>query len=413
MYSRFSKNSSHAPLRRTAATLSALAVLSALTLSACGAAKDSAPPADKSSAAAAASKAPTGSGTNAPKPLPVTVATAQVKATVSQLPVDAELTSLSSPDISAEVAGVVAQVLVKPGEQVRQGQVLAVLDGADLALSAAEARAQVAQVQAQVAERARAATRASELYSKEYVSRASKDAALSELDAARAQLAAVQARARLTERSLHKTKVVAPFDGTVVDIKSAQGAYVRAGDALMHLWSAHNSVLKLKVPLDYLGEVKAGQPVTLRWAGSTLASKVLRVNPVVDLNSRSFDAHADIPAQLASFGGLRMRADIEVQGKPQLLVPAQAPQLDGVQAFVVTRQGGKAHKVPVTLGEQAHGMVAVRSGLKEGDEVVVEGAAFANEGQAVRVLLPTSPSGQPALSTNVAASSAASQGSAR
>lgn len=368
--------------------LMAVALVSALVLSACGQKEPSADAAKGASPTASASKgagAPAGKGGPGALALSVTVAKAEMGVVPTELQVDAALTSLSSPDISAEVAGKVSQVLVKPGAQVRRGQVLAILDGQDLALSAAETQAQVAQVQAQVAERQRAATRANELYAKEYVSRASRDAAVSELDAARAQLAAIQARARLSERSLNKTKVIAPFDGTVVEVKTAPGAYARVGDTLMQMWSADNSVLTLKVPLDHLGVVKTGQDVSVLWGGNVLASKVLRVNPMVDLNSRSFDVHAEIPQQLASFGGLRMRAVINVPGEPVLSIPAQAPQLDGEKSFVVTIENGKAKKVPVTLGLQSQGKVVVTYGLKEGDEVVVEGASFANQGQSLTV----------------------------
>lgn len=301
---------------------------------------------------------------------------------------DAELTSLSSPAIAAEVPGKVRQVFVRPGQEVTKGQPLVVLDDTDLALTESETRANVTQLQAQLAEKTRAAQRASELYAREYVSRSSLEAAMSEVSAAQAQVDAAQARALLAQRQRAKARVTAPFDGTVVKVSAVSGSYVRAGDVLLELWSPFGSTLRLRVPQERLWQVKPGQNVSFHWAGQQATSVVSRVSPAVSPVSRSFDVYVEVPLELAGASGLALRATLELEPRRQLMIPAQAPQLEGSQAYVVLAQEGKARRVPVQLGQQREGLVEVVSGLDEGAQVVVEGASFANDGQRLSVREP-------------------------
>lgn len=356
--------------------LSALAAAAVtVVLSGCG--EQSAKPAATSSSNVRPSTPPEG--------LAVTVISASKKDIPASLLVDAELVSLSSPSLASEVSAKVLRVLAQPGQQVRQGQLLVELDGADLYLSAEESRYQVAQLQAHLAEKTRAWSRAEELYAKEYVSRSSRDAARAELDVAQAQVSAAQARTQLSQRALGKSRVVAPFDGTVLDVRTAPGAFARAGDILLQLWSPSVSTLRVRVPQEELGKVQPGQRVSLQWENRTLVSKVARVNTAINSGSRSFEAQVEVPPELAAISGLSLRARIELASRDRLVVPAQAPQLEGAQAYLVLFQEGKAHRVAVELGEQQGGFVEIRSGLKEGAQVVVEGASFASEGQALQV----------------------------
>lgn len=365
-----------APTRRQAA-LTLAAGAAGLLLSACSGA-------DKGATKAAPAPKETAAERKAPALL-VTVAAVRSQMLSQQLTVDAELSSLSSPNIATEVSAKVQRVLVKPGEVVRKGQVLAQLEDLDLSLSAAETRAQLSQLEASLADKTRALARAEELFAKEYVSKASRDEAVFARDASRAQVDAARAKATLSERSLAKAQVVAPFDGTVLDVKTAPGAYARAGDVLFQLWSPQQSTLRLRIPQDYLGQVRPAQEVILQHGSQELKSTLTRVNTSVQAASRSFEAHAAIPQELAGVSGLSLAARIQLSPRQALVVPAQAPQLEAGKALLVLVKDGKAQKVPVELGIQQDGVVEVLAGVEEGAQVVVEGAAFANQGQPVQV----------------------------
>lgn len=360
--------------RRVAWTLSTLAVAAALT--GCGG-KDAASTARAKPQLAAASS-------TAAQPIVSTII-AGYSEVAHAVKLDAELTTLTSPDIAAEVAGKLQQMLVMPGQAVRRGQVLAVLDSTDLALSAGGAHAQAAQVRADLEEKRRTLGRNEELFAKEYISRSALDASRAAASIATEQLKVAEAQASLSGRALAKSRVVAPYDGVVTTQKAAPGAYVTAGTVLLQLWSPQGVTLRAQVPQDYVGQVQPGQSVELAWQGRTLKSTVLRVTPAVNPTSRSFEAQLEVPAELQGLSGVALQASLALKVERFLTVPAAAVQLNASKSQLVLVEGGKARRVDVQLGAQQDGLVAVVSGLQEGSRVAVTGASFVSDGQSVRV----------------------------
>lgn len=318
--------------------------------------------------------------------LSVNTVTAQKQEWVQRIALDADVVSLASPDISAEVAGKITEVRVIPGQSVNKGQVLAVLDTNDLALAASEARAQSAQIAAQLADKRRALVRNRDLVDKGFISRAALETIQAEVTAMEQQLQAAKARAELARSNLGKAQVVAPYDAVVSARNVAPGAYVRAGDVLLSLWSPNTSSLRVRVPQQYAGMVHPGQRLAVTWAGRNIETTVMHVRSDIDIASRSFEVQARVPEPLRAVTGAALSATLELGRETVLSIPAQAVQLNGSKPFVFTvNEASKAHQKAVVTGRQQDGQIEILKGVTQGEQVIIEGASFARDGQTVLV----------------------------
>lgn len=185
--------------------------------------------------------------------------------------------------VAAEVTGRIVEVRVEEGQAVKKGQVLAVLDPtlvqselASLNARARAAEADIARVQADLAEAKRVLARTRELVTSQFASEASLTAADARVDALEAGLLQAQAtraatlrEAERARRQLDRFQIRAPFDGVVVD-KSAQageiispssagGGFTRTGVATI----VDMSSLEIEVDVNeaYISRVAPGQKV--------------------------------------------------------------------------------------------------------------------------------------------------------
>jgi membrane fusion protein (multidrug efflux system) len=361
------------PLRRTLA----LAVGTAILLSACSGGKASAPTITAGSVQPAVQKG---------KTLAVSVVEASKQEWANEVALDADIVSLASPTIAAEVAGKVTSVSVLPGQPVKKGQLLVTINSTDLSLAAADAEAQAAQIAAQLADKTRNLKRNVELAAKEYIGRAVLESSQAEVAAVAEQLNASRARAALARGNLAKAQVVAPYDAVVAQRTVAPGSYVRAGDTLVSLWSSAASTLRLQVPQEYAGQVKVGQKLTVHWVGTKIQTQVERVRSDINPLSRAFEVQAAVPTELQSVTGASLSALLETGRDTSLAVPALAIQLNGEKKSVfVVGPDQRAVLKQVSIGRQKDGLVEILDGLVVGDKVITEGAAFAQNGQMVKV----------------------------
>lgn len=131
-------------------------------------------------------------------------------------------------ELSLPVSGVVARVLVQPGQEVRQGESLLVLDPVLFQARVAEARAELDRFTEDEAEARRELARVQELYARTVSSTTELDAAQLRHARARAGLAAAQARVERTRRLLADSELRAPFDALVLERHVEPGMAVAA-----------------------------------------------------------------------------------------------------------------------------------------------------------------------------------------
>ncbi|HYL19239.1 MAG TPA: HlyD family efflux transporter periplasmic adaptor subunit [Burkholderiales bacterium] len=155
---------------------------------------------------------------------------------------------------------------VRPGDRVKEGQVVAELSDEDLKLEERKAQSELSQIE--------------NSYGTALVKQDRAEVAIlgAKLEEARAQLALVQTR-------LQRTQVVAPFDGIVItgDLTQSLGAPVKKGESLMTLAPEHNFRVILEVDERDIADVKLGKAGSLALSAlpsDTFPLEVNRITPV-------------------------------------------------------------------------------------------------------------------------------------
>ena len=136
------------------------------------------------------------------------------------------VTSKYRVDVLARISGYLQQSYFKEGDYVKKGQTLFLIEPAEFSNAAKVAKANVANLNAQLIYAEKQLARADELVKKDYIAKSQYDSMLSQRDSLKAQLASAQAAYSDAERSLGYTNVKSPVDGRVGVINVTIGNYV-------------------------------------------------------------------------------------------------------------------------------------------------------------------------------------------
>lgn len=287
-------------------------------------------------------------------------------------------------EVSTPVSARVASVAVTTGQAVKQGQRLAELQSPELG----RARADLQAAQARATAARQAADRKRTLADERIVAR--KDAQAAEADAASAEAEVAAAKAALTALGAGNAGgdgasgfvLKAPIDGTVVERTARLGQMAdpsqplfRIGD-LSSLWLIVHAFERDAVRLKPGAEAR----VTLAaFPGQEFAAKVGHVGQQVDPRSRTIPVRLELDNGKGLLRpGMSASASIPLGEPGATLTAVPAPALqrleNGWVVFLPTPEAGVFEQREVGRGRSLGTQVEVLSGLKVGDEVVVEGA---------------------------------------
>ncbi|MCI0752331.1 efflux RND transporter periplasmic adaptor subunit [Teichococcus vastitatis] len=327
----------------------------------------------------------------APPSLTVTLAPVQRRVLAREVIGDGSVVAWQELVIGAETGGLrVLSVPVEEGEPVRQGQLLVALDDALPAAQMAQSRAALAEAEAALSIARLDLRRASELSRTGNVAREILDQRQSAVQQAEARLLAAQARQGEAEVRMAQTRILAPFDGVVARRSVLPGAVVQPGQEMARLIRDNRLELDARVPELDLAALRPGQAVRVLHGDREIAASIRAVAPVVAGETRLGIVHVALPAGSGLRPGMFARAEIRPETAPALVVPQEAVVFRAGQAvaFVLPEGGDRVMRREVATGARQEGLVAVTSGLAEGERVVASGAGFLSDGDRVRVTAP-------------------------
>jgi RND family efflux transporter MFP subunit len=311
--------------------------------------------------------------------------------------------------IYARVSGYVAKWYVDIGDQVKSGQLLALIDTPELdaELLAAKAKLQVSQAQVKV--RQADATFAASTYArwrdspKGVVSEQERDdkkagdsSALAQLDAARAQVNSDQADVdRLTAFEQFK-HVTAPYAGTIVERRIDIGNLVTAGSSnsttsLYRMVQDDPIRVFVDVPQSAAPDLmKVGVPAkifTNDLSGQSIAGRITRTSDAIDPKARTFRAELDIPNPGRRLvPGFYVQVGFQLQNSGMSQVPAAALVFSaGGPKVAVVNGDGTVRFQSVTIGRDDGDKVELSSGVSDGDRLVLNISNQIVAGEKVRV----------------------------
>ena len=311
------------------------------------------------------------------------------------------------------VSAYVETVLVRPGDSVERGQVLATLDCRNATASnrsiAMQARALDEKQRALASE----AARVQDLVEDGFVSRNEAEQKTAESAAARAELQAL--RARLAGKSLEVSDCVlrAPFDGEITRRTIDPGSFVRPGATLVSV--VDRTIVRVTADVSEVdfAAVAPGAEVKLRMlaTGADIVARVSRRSPAADPSTRTLHVEIDVqdPERTLPVG---TTAEVHAHvGEPQpaTRIPLRAAKVRGSRATVFVVEGDVARATTVrVLGESGESLFVDRA-LAPGALVVIEGRGQLRDGDPVRVKVEGAAAPGPAL---VPAAATASPGGA-
>ncbi len=307
----------------------------------------------------------------------VEAAPVSTRSLVETLPAVGSLRANQSIIARPEKAGLITQIGVEDGSEVKQGQVLFQLDPSipDAELAQAEARLRLSM---------RTYKRAEQLYQ-------SGAGTVSARDQAQATMEADRAAAELARAELKQTKIVAPFDGVAglrqVDI----GDYVKAGDDLISLDDIDPIKVDFNVPERFLRFLHPGQQVTLKvdaLPGDSFEGEIYAISPRADASGRSIAIRASIPNSNHRLKpGLFARVEIVTRHTDKaLVVPEEAIIAQGDDLAVYRIVNNQAVLTKVKVGLRRYGRAEIVDGLSANDVVIVGGAMKVRDGVPVRAI---------------------------
>jgi HlyD family secretion protein len=355
----------------------------------------------------------------------VTVASVEVGSVTERLTVTGTVQPADLLAVVPQVGGLqIREVLVEEGDRVVAGQPLVVLDDTELRTQIQQAEAQIevaeAQLQQQKANLAQAQARLAEAEAnrQRYQSLAAQGAVSQEevesrttqavtaresVGVAEANVASAQAtiRSQQSELSrlqtlLNRTTVTAPLDGIVAERPASIGSLSSTSNAVVTLIRNNQLELAGQVPQAQLPQVQVGVPATVTSSTDPalkLAGTVQDIQPLVDPQTRTAEVLIRLPASDRLRSGMFLTADIEVGQRSGLLIPAPAvlPQPDGSVQVLVLGSEGTAITRSVEIGVRLPGRgdvpdrVEIVRGLTAGEQVIVAGATYVQDGDGVTV----------------------------
>jgi RND family efflux transporter MFP subunit len=289
------------------------------------------------------------------------------------------------------VSAYVDTVLVRPGDVVKRGQVIATLDCRNASASSKAVAMQARALQAEQSAIAHEAARVAQLQEGGFASPNEIERHAADSASKEAQLMETQAKMQRASLEVGDCVLRAPFAGEVTSRPVDPGGFVRPGSEVATVVDRDTVRVVAEVPEGDFEVVHAGVPVDIRAlaASRALRATISRRSPSADPATRTVHVEIDVPDHDRSLPvGTTAELSIDVgEPRPATEIPLVAASLRGEKATVFVVDGRIARKsVHAILGERA-GSVFLAPTLAPGSPVVTQGRALLADGDEVASML--------------------------
>jgi membrane fusion protein, multidrug efflux system len=372
-----------------------------------------------------------------PQPVSVQLATAESRQVDRAISVTGALHPDESVSVSAEVAGILREVRVDFGQQVRRGDVIAVLDHQESELQLERSRAALAQALARVGlnssqenvspdttpairqalaqledirfkyeSAARlmksgdiSRERFTEIEKAYHARQAALDATRNELHTELASIQALQAEVKLAQKRVNDAIIRAPFDGAVTAKLVSAGQYIKDNVPILTLVKTNPLRLRAEIPEYAASSVRPGTSLTFTTdaaPGSQFEAVVRELNPALDARSRTLTLEARLSQPDARLRpGMFVQVRLVLQKSVTIVVvPKNALYTVAglTKVFVVQNDHVVEHHIPP--GQEIGNWVEVPGDrIQAGQKLAVSNLAILVNGGPVKGSPASSPKG--------------------
>jgi RND family efflux transporter MFP subunit len=299
--------------------------------------------------------------------------------------------------VSPQVAGRLLRVRVREGDTVHEGDVIANVESRPVKNALRQAKALLIQARAQHEAAAAAAVREKHLYERGISARQTYEAARANQGQADGAVALARAQIDIARQNVERATVRAPISGIVIRLLRREGELVDGTPATPVMEIADPSTLELAASAraNDLVVLQLGQKATVKLEPlpeRVFSATICAVSPAVDTAT----GVGSVRLRLVTEG---MRLPIGILGTAEVklgatrkvdAVPASAIRnAGGARSEIVSCSQGKAHPLPVVIGERRDGWVQIVSGLETVPRpirVVTDGLTGLEDGMTIKEL---------------------------
>jgi RND family efflux transporter MFP subunit len=276
--------------------------------------------------------------------------------------------------VASRLLARVDEILVRAGDYVEPGQLLARLEKKDLAARAAQAEERLRGLRARRDETIQNLQRAEELHQRQLIADADLDAARANALAIAGDLAAAEQALVEAQTALSYAEIRSPLAGRVVERFAEPGDTVSPGAKLVSLYNPFSLRIEAWVRESIALTLQEGQvlKVDIPALGRSLEARIEERVPAADPGSRAFRIKAMLPSEPGLLPGLYARLAVPRGEEEVMIIPEERIARVG-QLNVAWVQGadGPVRRF-LRLGEPlGEGMIVVTAGLAAGDELLM------------------------------------------
>ena len=277
-------------------------------------------------------------------------------------------------DIKSELRGKIDRIAFTDGQTVEPGDLIVSIESGEL-------EAELSSVREQLALAKTTAERLESLFSSGSVTASERDDAVSRREV-------LKAEARRLAVRLEKTRLLAPFSGTLGLREVSPGDLIEADTQITTLQTVADLKVDFSVPERYQALLDSGMSLSLWIAGydEPFSARIRAISPRVDVDTRTIRVRADVVnAEGRLLPGSYARVELIKRDDAAIVVPSVAvlKSVEAVSVFKV--QDGIAVRTEVETGIRTEAKVQILQGLQAGDEIIVRGIQGVRDGQRVDV----------------------------
>ena len=285
--------------------------------------------------------------------------------------------------IYPEMSGTLEKVLVKEGQKVAKGQILAKIDDGGMAQ-------QLAQLEATTALAKTTYERQKRLWGQKIGSEIQFLQTKTNYEAQKNTLAQLK-------KQLDKSTIRAPFSGIIDEVIKNQGNVVSPGpgSAIFRIVNLSNMYIEADVPETYITNITRGKDVEIQFPvlGKTIETKVRQTGNFINPSNRTFKVEIGVPNQDRSIKpNLTAKLKINDYTSPKaILIPQSiiSENAEGKQYVYVVKNIknniGTAMQTVVKTGKTQGDIIEILEGISVGDQLIEAGARTVKDGQEVKV----------------------------
>jgi len=308
--------------------------------------------------AAGAPANPASAASASAKPLPVVALAAsdlvsvQTIPLVQMLPISGPVKAFNSAFVKARVAGELQDLLVREGDYVKAGQVIARVDSTEYQarLRQAQQQAQSAKAQVDIAQRTYDNNRS--LVEQGFISKTALEISASNLAASQASYQAAQSGVDVLQKSLDDAVMRAPISGQVSQRLAQNGERVAIDGRVVEIVDLAQLEMEASLSAEDAARVRLGQVAQVSIDGSAdgVSARVVRVNPNATIGSRAVVVYLALAPHAQLRQGLFVQGSLSTGSRTGPALPLSAVRTDKPLTYVQIIVDGKVEHQSVVTG---------------------------------------------------------------